>query len=344
VRVLVTGGTGFVGSHTTAALRARGHDVRLLVRDAARIERALAPFGNPHVDHVQGDVADRASVGHALDGCDAVVHGASVFSFDPREANRIHKTNIRGAETVLGEAARRGLDPIVHFSSFVALLPCAEPLLHPDVQPAGGRLAYSRTKAEQERVARRLQEQGAPVVIVQPGSAWGPHDPNFGESEQLLRNLLTWRAPFVPQGGFSLVDVRDVANAVARAIEPGRGPRRYLLGGQYVTLIELVHELASLTERRLPKVACSDWLVTALVRLGDLVQHLLPWRLPLPSGGIWLTNLRVRTDDSRAAAELGFRPRPVPETLADMVRSMVAAGRLAPRQAGALASPQAVTA
>lgn len=337
VRVLLTGGTGFLGSHSVAALRAAGHQVRLLVRDPSRIGPALAPFGSPDVEHVLGNVTDAGSVDRALDGCDAVVHAASVYSFDPRAAERILKTNLDAVEIVLGSSARHGLDPIVHVSSMFALVPSPEPVLTPDQPPTGGRFAYTRSKAMQEVVARRLQDEGASVVIVQPGSAWGPHDPNFGESEQTVRNILTWRSPFIPRGGFSLVDVRDVTAAIARAVEPGRGPRRYLAGGRYVSVAEVVRELGSLTGRRLPRIGLPDLVLNAAGRVADPLQRAVPWRLPIPTGGIWLANLRVQTDDSRAEEELGFATRPVRETLADTVRSMVASGRLERRHAGTLA-------
>src|SRR5262249_23246163 len=121
--VLVTGGTGYVGSHTVAALTRAGHGARVLARSPDRIAAALEPFGVSGVETSLGDVPDPVAVARALDGCDAVVHAASVFSMNPRRAEEMRAVNVRGTDTVLGSAHRLGLDPIVHVSSELALLP-----------------------------------------------------------------------------------------------------------------------------------------------------------------------------------------------------------------------------
>jgi dihydroflavonol-4-reductase len=125
--VLVTGGTGYVGSHTVAALVERGHQVRLLVRARQRVAAAVAPLGllPADLDTIVGDVTDAAVVEQAVRGCQAVVHAGSVYSLDSRDAGRIRQVNVRGTDLVLGAAQRAGLDPIVYVSSIVALLPQA---------------------------------------------------------------------------------------------------------------------------------------------------------------------------------------------------------------------------
>src|SRR6266536_5794866 len=174
MRVLVTGGTGFVGSHTVAELVEAGHKVRLLVRSLERVAPALEPLDVREVDACVGDVTEPKSVERALEGCEAIVHAASVFSFDPRRHREIEQANVRGAEIVLGSAAQRGREPVVHVSTFAALLPARERPLTPDTAPGRKGPPYLRSKAEQERFARRLQDEGAPIVIVQPGAVWGP--------------------------------------------------------------------------------------------------------------------------------------------------------------------------
>src|SRR5262245_11596060 len=158
-------------------------------------------------------------------------------------------TNTRATELVLGAATRRHLDPLVHVSSYVALLPPSGPVLGPDEALKRPAAAYPASKAASERVARALQAAGAPVTIVQPGSVWGPHDPHFGESARLAVALLRGRVPLRPRGGLPLVDVRDLAQTLSAAIEAGRGPRRYLVGGPFVPFRALARELAALTGR-----------------------------------------------------------------------------------------------
>ncbi len=127
MKVLVTGGTRFVGSHSVAALVSRGHQVRLLVRSRDQVARSLSPLGVADVESVAGDVTVPQAVEEALAGCDAVLHAAAVYSFDARAVARVRETNVRAAEIVLGTAVRMGLDPLVHVSSYTALLPPTPP-------------------------------------------------------------------------------------------------------------------------------------------------------------------------------------------------------------------------
>jgi nucleoside-diphosphate-sugar epimerase len=124
--VLVTGGTGYVGSHAIAALAAAGHRIRVLARSPERVPLALAPLGVERVETATGDVTDPVAVERALDGCEAVLHAASVFSLDTRKADEMRSVNVRGTDIVIGTAHRLGLDPIVYVSSELALLPPAD--------------------------------------------------------------------------------------------------------------------------------------------------------------------------------------------------------------------------
>jgi nucleoside-diphosphate-sugar epimerase len=219
--VLVTGGTGYVGSHAITALTRAGHRVRVLARSPAGIPAALGPLGVAGVETAIGDVTDPTAVERALEGCDAVLHAASVFSLDARRADEMTSVNVRGTEIVLGTAHRLGLDPIVYVSSEVALLPPADgEVLTPDspVQRPPG--PYCRSKADAELVARRLQALGAPVVSVQPAALWGPQDPHLGEGATLATNVLRHRYPVVMPGGMHIADVRRVAAPSSRHSPP----------------------------------------------------------------------------------------------------------------------------
>src|SRR4029450_6478324 len=162
MRVLITGGTGFVGSHTVAAVVRAGHDVRLLVRRPKRVNPELATFGLQAADIVTGDVLDAGSVEVAVDGCDAVIHAAALYSMDPREGRKALATNRRATEIVLQAAVRARLDPIVHVSSYVALLPSRD-VLGPDSPLGVVGPAYPRSKAAAGVGGRRPQGAGAPV-------------------------------------------------------------------------------------------------------------------------------------------------------------------------------------
>ncbi len=156
MRVLVTGGTGFVGSHTVAALVRQGHWVRLLARSQDRVEPALVPHAVEASDVVIGDVTHQSTVEQAMAGCDAVIHAANVFSFDPRQIETMRTVNDRGTELVLAEASLLGLDPIVHVSTLAVFLPSDQPLT-PESEVGRPAPDYSKSKAAAERIARRFQ-------------------------------------------------------------------------------------------------------------------------------------------------------------------------------------------
>lgn len=328
MRVLVTGGTGFVGAHTVKALAEAGHLVKMLVRDPARIEPALGPLGVANVEHVTGDVTDAESVARALDGCEAVVHAASVYSNDPRRTREIAATNLAGAKAVLGQAVERGLDPIVHVSSIVALLPAPERVIREDGPVGSGAPPYATSKQEQERYARDLQDQGAPVVITYPGSVWGPNDPYDGESTLVARNFKRGLVPFVPAGRLPIVDVRDVAIAHARVMEPGKGPRRYVLGGEAVPLNRLVKGVCSEAGVRRPRIPIPRAAAYMGGRITAPLQRVVPFRLPIDPSSTWVLWCNAHADCSRAEQELGVTFRPLEETLRDQVAWQKAAGRL----------------
>ena len=336
MKVLVTGGTGFVGAHAVAALRDRGHQMRLLVRSPDRIGKALGPLGVGDVEHAVGDITDPASVESAAQGCDAVLHAAAVYSLDRRDARKMEETNVRGTEIVLGTAARMGLDPVVHVSSVVALFPPNGDTLTPDSPVKHPEGVYARSKADSERIARGLQERGVPVTIVYPGGVWGPHDPYYGEVPKLAASILRGRMSMVPVGGVTVVDVRDLGRVFAGAMERGRGPRRYLAAGETVSLVDLVRRVGEITGRPLKARALPAGLLLAVGRINDLVQRVLPFRLPAGFEGIYLAAQNPRCDNSRTWSDLGIAPRPVPETIRDTLVWLYRDGYLSAKEVGQL--------
>ncbi|MGH7413902.1 MAG: NAD-dependent epimerase/dehydratase family protein [Candidatus Rokuibacteriota bacterium] len=226
--VLVTGGTGFVGSHTVAAVKSAGHEAKLFVRNPARIGPALEPheLSTRDFEHAVGDVNDVASVRRALEGCDAVIHAGSAYAYNLPfwKARALMKTNVEGTANVLRAARDMRLDPIVYVSTSWAIVQSTPTVLTEDSPIGHPPDAYPRSKARAEGIARQMQEEGAPVVITYPPGVWGPHDPYWGETAQLAEMILRGRLPFIPDGTGPFCDVRDVARLHAAVLEPAKGP------------------------------------------------------------------------------------------------------------------------
>lgn len=329
MRIFVTGGTGFVGSHAVAELVRGGHEVRMLVRSPERMAQSLEPLGirADEIESSPGDVLDVDSVERAASGCEAALHAAGVYTTDTRRRTEVHDVNVRGTEHVLAAAARLGLDPIVHVSSYVALLPAVGSVLTPDDPVGRPKGHYMPSKAESDRAARALQDSGAPVVIVYPGGVLGPNDPHLGDTDRMI--LAAFRSGTTIVGGMPLVDVRDVARVLAAVMEPGRGARRYMITGHDVTVADFTRTVREMTGRGTKVTALPVRPARFLGHLADLVQRVVPnHRLSLTYEDTWGGWPMIRCDQSRTAEELGVEPRDLDVTVRETIAWMIDAGHL----------------
>jgi dihydroflavonol-4-reductase len=334
MKVLVTGGTGFVGSHTVAAIARTRNDVRLLVRRPEQLSASLGPLRVEASDIVVGDVLDERTVSRAVEGCAAAVHAAGIFSLDPRRGEDMRRTNARATELVLNSAAEHGLDPIVHVSTTVALTRYGGS--GPDLPLGDITRPYAQSKIASEKLARTLQETGAPVVTVYPGAVYGPNDPYHGAQSEQVRWMLLGRFPTFPRGGQHVVDVRDVATLIAAAAlsQPGR-PGRYIVPGHHIDGDDLYAAVSAAAGRRLPHVILPGPIIGPSVALIEAVQRRLPqrWHYPADREGVEIVRRDTRFDDSAARTEFGLTPVPFQQTITDTVRWLVESGRVPPRRA-----------
>ncbi|MFF3070174.1 NAD-dependent epimerase/dehydratase family protein [Kitasatospora sp. NPDC057936] len=337
--VCVTGGTGFVGVHSVAELVRRGHRVRILARDPGTAERGLAALAvDPSaVGVVAGDVTVERDVRRAVAGADAVLHAASVYSFDSRHHAAMRATNARGTELVLGAARRAGAARIVHVSSVVALLPAGPGPLHADTPVGRPREAYMASKAAAERIARRHQADGAPVLITYPPALLGPHDPGPGDQNTRLRNTLRGLMPLWPLGGFPVGDVRDTARLHAdllttHPIAEAPVANRHFAPGRHVPTRTYLRTLREVTGRSLPALHLPAAPMLPVGALATAAQRLWPWHIPAEYGAIY-TCAHARPVAASASTG-GLTPRPTAETMTDTIRWLHDRGLLTAHQAG----------
>lgn len=313
--VSVTGGTGFVGAHSVAALLRAGHRVRLLARDESTVEHALAPLGaDPGaVDVCEGDVLDEIAVRRLVRGADAVLHAASVYSFDSRRRGELARTNVAGTEVVLDAARRSGAGRIGYVSSFGALLPSGGRELGPDSPVGRPREAYLASKAAAETVAREHQAAGVPVTITYPPGLLGPHDPKLGDQVTRLRDALRGLMPIWPLGGLPIGDVRDTAALHASIFAAKPPAENRLFGpGHYLSTRAYVRTLRAVTGRTLPTVYLPARAMLPVGVLADALQRVWPWHIPAEYGAIYTCACAARTGER--AGTNGIAARPVEET------------------------------
>lgn len=323
MRVLVTGATGFVGGWTAKAIADAGHDIRFLVRTPAKLEWTVGRFGVDISDYAVADIADRAAVRAAMDGCDALVHSAALVATDPRETELMLATNMGGAQNVLGQAVELGLDPIVHVSSFTALFHPGLQTLSVDLPVVGGTDGYGQSKAQVEIYARGLQDAGAPVNITYPGMVLGPPvGDQFGEAGEGVKAALAMRVIPGRGGGWLIVDVRDVAALHAALLEPGRGPRRYMAGGHRVSVTELAAMLGKAAGIRMVALPVPDIALRAAGAVLDRVETVLPFETPFTAAGMQYYTQMPASDDSPSERELHISYRDPQTTLADTIAAL----------------------
>lgn len=331
MRVLVTGGTGFIGSHTVEALLRAGHTVRLLARDRGKVERVLGVRGVSVDDVVLGDMTNAETVRYALRDCEAVVHAAAAVEIERLSDSSAQ--NMAGSHNVLGNAVELGLDPVIALSSVATMFPPSGSVITVDDPIANLDTAYGRSKAEGERYARELQTRGAPIVSVYPSGVYGPEDPGLGPSLKGLRDRIRF-GWLKTTGGIGIVDVRDVASIVAAALESGRGPRRYLAGGHFLPWMDEADLCEELTGRKVARYPGPPALVRAAGRAVDLIKRIFPsFDYPLTyEASIFVTRF-VPCDSSKTLQELGVDFRPVRETHDDSIAWMLRTGVLDPKYA-----------
>lgn len=338
MKVLVTGGGGFVGSYAVPALRAAGHDVRLLVRSPGRALPVLERrgVGADDVELVVGDMVDAAAVATAVDGCDATIHAAAAIGMTGHDGASVLDVNTVGARTVVDAALAAGHDPVVHVSSVAVFVPPADPVITPTSALASPRTDYGRSKVVTETELRARQDAGDPVTIVYPGGVIGADQPRL---DATLEGLVAARTQGWPRtrGGVNLVDVGDVAAVLTACLTPGAGPRRLLLGGHFLPWAELGALIDEITGVKAWRAPLPKPVLMAFATALDGVRRVRPLTYPLTRDAAEIMTTMVATDDTGTLDPLGLQLRPVRASLEETVRWLAAAGHLPAKSAGRLA-------
>ncbi|MGI8632059.1 MAG: NAD-dependent epimerase/dehydratase family protein [Solirubrobacterales bacterium] len=312
---LVTGATGFIGSHVVAQLLDRGEPVRVLVRDPAGLEQ-VGLAGREGLEVVTGDLLDPGTLPAAVEGARRVHHIAGVISLERGDGERMHRLNVETTQNLFAALEGSEVERIVYLASIFAL---AGGDGTPATEDSPWRLEslpvpYVQAKRVAELFVREQTEGGMPVVFAYPTFCYGPGDVN-GSSSDLLVGFLNGEVPAYIAGGHNALDVRDAADGLIKAMDRGEPGRRYLLGGTDVTFRQLFGLLSWITDRsspaiRLPAVV-GRWTGWAAERV--LSDPPLTEQMALMSARRWYY------DDTRARKELGHVSRPLEETMRNAI-------------------------
>jgi len=337
MRVLVTGGTGFVGSHVCRQLLAAGVAVRLLVRDVDKARRYYAPLGEGDPELVAGDVVDADAVRAALAGCDGVVHAAAGTPMQAGSVAQLFAVNVGGVKNVVGGALALGIGRIVCVSSITAIFNADARKVTADAPPAASRLPYGQSKVEAEIYLRDLQSSGAPIAIVYPGGVIGPDDPGFSDSCKALKHRIENGFRIFGEGGMQFVDVRDLAALICSLVIDG-GSGRFLLPGVYSRWTQQADLIEAVSGCTLQRIPAQGWKLRLVGRLMDVARLFKPVDSPISAETMRYATLWPNIANTDELARRGLQLRSARETFADAIAWMIRAGHLDARLCPAIAA------
>jgi dihydroflavonol-4-reductase len=325
--VLVTGGSGFVGSAVLRALSGRGLKLRAL----ARATSSRVNFESLDCAIVIGDMTDPISVRAALDGARYLFHVAADYRLWARDPAEIMRANLDGTRAVMEAARAAGVERIVYTSS-VATLRAGDATRSIDETSAlaeGEAVGvYKNSKVAAERLVERMIAEGLPAVLVLPSTPIGPRDVKPTPTGRIVVEAALGRIPAFVDTGLNLVHVDDVAEGHIRALERGAVGERYILGGQNASLRRLLADIAALTGRRAPTVNLPRAPLYPLAFAAETVARITGKEPFVTRDALDMAAHHMFFTSAKAERELSYHARPYGEALADALAWFGAAGYL----------------
>ena len=316
MKALVTGATGFVGAAVARLLCERGWQVRALVR-AASDPRNLQALP---LELATGDLTDPPSLARAVAGCEALFHVAADYRLGVADPGPLYRSNIEGTRNVLDAARRAGVMRIVYTSSVATVgIPADGSPGTEDTPVALGDMVghYKRSKFLAEELVRELVQAGAPVVIVNPSTPIGPGDVKPTPTGQMVVDAAAGRTPAYVDTGLNVVHVDDVAAGHLLAFERGRIGERYILGGENMTLREILVQICRLADRSPPRIRLPHSALLPVAYASEALARLTGGRTRVTVEAVRLARKHMYFSSARAASELGYRWRPPARAFAD---------------------------
>jgi len=312
---LVTGGTGFVGSHLVRVLLERGDEVRCLVRSTSRRDN----LEGLDVEFVTGDLRDLDSLSRAVRGSQVVYHCAADYRLWCKDPADMYVANVKGSNNLMQAAFDEGVERVVYTSTVGCLglnhngAPANEdtPVTVEDMIGH-----YKRSKFLAEEIVRDWGRRGLPVVIVNPSTPVGELDIKPTPTGKIIVDFLRGKMFGYVDTGMNLIDVRDCAEGHVLAAEKGRVGERYILGGRDVTLKELFDILESVSDIASPKMKVPHWVAETYARLENFWSVDVARREPdVPLESVKMSRHKMWFDPSKAVRELGLPQNPVENAL-----------------------------
>jgi dihydroflavonol-4-reductase len=314
----VTGATGFLGSHVARALADQGADLRLLVRPTSDLRN----LDGLHADRVIGDLRDPASIEKALSGCDVVFHVAADYRLWVRDPEEMYRSNVEGTRCLLEGVRKQGVRRVVYTSSVATMGFTSGPRngnVADEQSPVGiddmiGH--YKRSKFMAEQVALDAAKSGVDVVVVNPTTPIGERDIKPTPTGRIVVDFLKRKFPAFVETGLNLVDATECARGHIQALEKGRSGERYILGGENLTLKQILDRLAAITGLKSPTVKLPYVFAFATGVVDEMITGRLLGREPRATiDAVRMGRKMMFVTSAKAERELGWRTLPVDNAL-----------------------------
>ncbi len=319
MRALVTGASGFVGAAIARALVSAGWEVRVLIRAASD----RTNLRNLPLDIAVGDLTDAASLRGPLAGCEALFHVAADYRLGAPDPSQLYHTNVEGTRNLLTAAGEAGIGKIVYTSSVATMGIPADGSPGDERSPVS--LAamighYKRSKFLAERLVLEAASAGTPAVIVNPSTPVGPGDVKPTPTGQLVLDAAAGRMPAYVDTGLNIVHVDDVAAGHLLAFHHGRAGERYILGGDDMTLQQILSHIAQLVGRKPPRIRLPYAAVLPMAYVAEAVSKITGRSGRLTLEGVRMSRKHMFFSSAKATRELGYQWRPAAGAFDDAVR------------------------
>ena len=311
----VTGATGFVGSHVARVLHEQGAELRLLVRPTSNQKN----IESLHAERAIGDLRDPASLEKAISGCDTVFHVAADYRLWIRDPDQMYRSNVEGTRAILEAAQKSRVRRVVYTSSVATMGFTSNRQSADENSPVSldhmiGH--YKRSKFMAEQVAIEAGKSGIDVVVVNPTTPVGEQDIKPTPTGRIIVDFLKKKFPAYVDTGLNLVDVDECARGHVAALEKGRSGERYILGGENLTLKQILDKLAHITGLPSPRVRVPYVLAFATGVVDELVTGHLRGREPRATiDAVRMGRKKMFVSSAKAERELGWRTVPVDDAL-----------------------------
>ncbi len=315
MKAFVTGATGFLGAHLARVLADQGADLRLLVRPSSDLRN----IEGLQAERVTGDLRSPATLEKAISGCEVVFHVAADYRLWVRDPEQMYRSNVEGTRTILEVARKNSVRRVVYTSSVATMgFTSSGTVTDEDSPVALGDMIghYKRSKYLAEQVALEAGRSGQEVVVVNPSTPVGEMDIKPTPTGRIIVDFLKERFPAYVDTGLNLVDARECARGHVLALEKGRSGQRYILGGENLTLKQILDKLAAITGLPSPRVKVPYVMALATGVVDEIVTGRIRGREPrVTIDAVRMGRKKMFVSSGKAERELGWQVVPVDEAL-----------------------------